>query len=231
VDTLHVHAPLRHQTGEVAPGAWCRVEVRDTGHGMSAEVREKAFEPFFTTKPRGRGSGLGLSTAFGIVRQAGGHLVVAESGEDGTAIHVYLPLAMGATVPGADGGGTPPSRPSAAPERVLVVDDEAQVRDVVRRLLQRMGHDVLVAAEGEEALGHLRAGRFTLLVTDLLMPGMSGTELARRALAIDAGLRVIYISGFTDEQVGLDGSGGPRERFLAKPFTAAELAQAIEDSR
>jgi CheY-like chemotaxis protein len=198
---------------------------------MSAEVREKAFEPFFTTKPRGRGSGLGLSTAFGIVRQAGGHLVVAESGGDGTAIHVYLPIA--GEVRASGGAPAPPTamRPPLSTERVLVVDDEAEVRDVVRRLLQRMGHDVAVAPDGAEALDALRAGGFTLLVTDLLMPAMSGTELAKRARALDPNLRVIYISGFTDEQVGLGGTAGPRERFLAKPFTAAELAEAIEESR
>ncbi len=230
VDTVAVHAPLRHATGEVAAGQWCRLEVRDTGHGMSPEVMDKAFEPFFTTKPKGRGSGLGLSTAFGILRQAGGHLVVAESGPDGTAMQVYLPVAREAVAAVAPSPAAPVCG-SGTRERVLVVDDEPQVRDVVRRLLERMGHEVATAADGDEGERMLREGSYSLLVTDMLMPGVSGAELGARARAHDPALRVIYISGFTDEQVGLDAGTRPRERFLAKPFTAAELMQAIEECR
>lgn len=230
VDTLRVQAPIRHATGELAAGAWARIEVRDGGHGMSPEVVEKAFEPFFTTKPHGRGSGLGLSTAFGIVRQAEGHLVVAESGRDGTAMQVFLPAAPTEVAGAMPTRSAPPTVPAAIrTERVLVVDDDAQVRDVVSRLLRRFGHDVREAVDGLDGLAQLAEGSHTVLVTDMLMPGMGGAELGRRALERDPRLLVVYVSGYTEDEVRLDTAARPRERFLTKPFTAAELVGVIDE--
>jgi CheY-like chemotaxis protein len=232
IDTLAIQAPVRHPAGEVAPGHWGRIEVRDNGRGMTADVAEHIFEPFFTTKPRGQGSGLGLSTAFGIVRQADGHIVVAESGSDGTAMHVYLPLAA----PGEkasmfeDAQESVVTAPSASRrERIVVVDDEPEVRQVVARLLRRLGHEVVEAGDGPEALDALARHRATLLVTDMVMPGMGGAELGRLALVGDPDLRVLYVSGYTEEEISLDRDHRARERFLAKPFTAMELHAAIEE--
>lgn len=230
-DVLELQRPLRHPTGEVAPGRWARVEVRDSGTGMAPEVAEHAFEPFFTTKPTGRGSGLGLSTAYGIVRQAGGHLFVAETGQDGTAVQLYLPVVpvMPETgLPGGAGGLASPGSPIGGP--VLVVDDDPQVRDVVSRLLRRIGCEVELASDGVEALAALSRGGFRLLVTDMVMPRMGGAELARRARGLDPAIAVVYISGYTEDEVALRGSERPGECFLAKPFTTEELMQAVQCS-
>jgi CheY-like chemotaxis protein len=232
IDTVTIQAPVRHAAGEVAPGRWVRLEVRDTGHGMAPEVAEHIFEPFFTTKPIGLGSGLGLSTAFGIVRQAEGHIVVAESGRDGTAMHVYLPFS---TVSEPD--VFVPHREEPVPvvptptrvERIVVVDDEPEVRQVVTRLLRRLGHDVVEAENGFTGLSLLEQHQATVLVTDMVMPGMGGAELGRLALSSHPHLRVLYVSGYTGEEMQLAGHARPRERFLAKPFTAHELIGALED--
>lgn len=231
-DVLELQRPLRHPTGEVTPGTWARVEVRDSGTGMAPEVAEHAFEPFFTTKPTGRGSGLGLSTAYGIVRQAGGHLFVAETGQDGTAVQLYLPVVHARPeldgVPGAVGGLVTPGSPVGGP--VLVVDDDPEVRDVVSRLLRRIGCEVELAGDGVEALAALSRGGFRLLVTDMVMPRMGGAELARRARGLDPAIAVVYISGYTEDEVALRGGERPGECFLAKPFTTEELLHAVGKS-
>jgi signal transduction histidine kinase/ActR/RegA family two-component response regulator len=232
IDTVIIQAPVRHAAGEVTPGKWVRLEVRDSGHGMLPEVAEHIFEPFFTTKPIGLGSGLGLSTAFGIVRQAEGHIVVAESGRDGTAMHVYLPFHDG-----SDADVFMPHREESVPvapvslrtERIVVVDDEPEVRQVVARLLRRLGHDVVEAENGFTGLGLLEQHQATVLVTDMVMPGMGGAELGRLALASDPQLRVLYVSGYTGEDMQLVGAERSRDRFLAKPFTAHELIGALDD--
>ena len=231
VDTVTIHAAVRHAAGEVAPGEWVRLEVRDTGHGMAPGIIEHIFEPFFTTKPIGMGSGLGLSTAFGIVRQADGHIVVAESGSDGTAMHVYLPFADVGDAdlmrPRRDDSPIPATAASTI-ERIVVVDDEPEVRQVVARLLRRLGHEVAEADTGAAGLALLEQHRATMLVTDMLMPGMGGAELGRLALSAYPGLLVLYISGYTEEEIRLAGVEHRRERFLAKPFTAHELLDALD---
>ena len=232
VDTLVIQAPVRHAAGEVTPGRWVRLEVRDSGHGMDPDVVEHIFEPFFTTKPLGMGSGLGLSTAFGIVRQADGHIVVAESGMDGTAMHVYLPLVEQepavSSIRVTDEHAVPVSVAQRA-ERIVVVDDEPEVRQVVARLLRRLGHTVVEADNGRDGLRLITEHRATLLVTDMVMPEMGGAEVGRLALSGHPELLVLYISGFTQEEIQLDQVERRRERFLAKPFTARELLMAIEN--
>jgi two-component system cell cycle sensor histidine kinase/response regulator CckA len=228
VDALTIQAPVHHPTGTVAPGDWVRLEVRDAGHGMAPEVVEHIFEPFFTTKPVGQGSGLGLSTAFGIVRQADGHIVVAESGPDGTAMHVYLPRSSEA--PAGRWAARDATLPTASQrtEQVILVDDEPEVRQVVARLLRRLGHRVVEFETAEAGLAHLRAEGATLLVTDIVMPGMNGAELGHIAVTEFPDLLVLYISGFTGEETDRIGTSQKRERFLPKPFTAEELHAAVE---
>jgi signal transduction histidine kinase/CheY-like chemotaxis protein len=228
IDTVTTQAAVRHAAGEVTPGKWVRLEVRDTGHGMNADVSERIFEPFFTTKPVGQGSGLGLSTAFGIVRQADGHIVVAESGSDGTAMHVYLPFTESG-VPANREEPVTTATAAARAERIVVVDDEPEVRQVVARLLRRMGHQVVEADNGHTGLELLANHGATVLVTDMVMPGMGGAELGRSALAANARLLVLYISGYTEEEMQQVGVERTRERFLAKPFTAHELLTTLDD--
>jgi two-component system cell cycle sensor histidine kinase/response regulator CckA len=232
IDTVAIQAAVRHPAGEITPGPWVRLEVRDSGHGMSADVVDHIFEPFFTTKPIGQGSGLGLSTAFGIVRQAEGHIVVAESGSDGTAMHLYLPHAPAEFVSVGVTRNTaqePAFTVRHLAERIVVVDDEPEVRQVVSRLLRRLGHVVAEAESGTTGIAMLASHRATLLVTDMVMPGMGGAELGRLALASDPDLNVVYISGYTEEAMHLIPGERSRERFLAKPFTADELVACIEE--
>ena len=210
---------------QAAPGPYARIDVGDTGVGMSDDVKSHLFEPFFTTKPVGQGTGLGLSTVYGIVRAAGGGVAVESAVDRGTTVSVFWPLRPA----GAAEPGVAPRRdaPRAGRARVLAVEDDAQIRELMLRALTRLGHDVTTAGDGAEALLRLRSGAgFDLLVTDVIMPGMDGGELIAAVRAAFPRLRVLAISGYVGD---LASRGLPADvSWLQKPFTAAQLATATD---
>jgi CheY-like chemotaxis protein len=193
---------------------------------MTAEVQRHLFEPFFTTKELGQGTGLGLACVYGIVKQAGGHITVETGPGAGTTFHVVLPRAADAQP--AEGPAEPPA-PPAAPQTVLLADDEAGVRALARQVLAAAGYVVLEAADGDEALRRAEAhpGRLDLLVSDVMMPGLGGRELAERLLARDPALRVLYLSGHTEDEVVRQGVSNAEVHFLPKPFSPAALVEKV----
>ncbi|HEU4763370.1 MAG TPA: PAS domain S-box protein [Gemmatimonadales bacterium] len=212
---------------DVAPGPHVVITVTDTGVGIPPEVQPHIFEPFFTTKPVGEGSGLGLSTVYGIVRQSGGTIWVYSEPGHGTTFKLYFPRWTGeapltAPLPRTD-------TPRGA-ETILLVEDEPAIRRLMDRALRALGYRVLTAAEPKEALARLaEAGSVDLLVSDVVMPGMGGRELADLIRRDRPTLRVLFISGYTADVVFQQGGDRTREGFLAKPFTPADLATRVRE--
>jgi two-component system cell cycle sensor histidine kinase/response regulator CckA len=209
----------------VRPGPYALLAVSDTGHGMSSETLSHIFEPFYTTKPLGQGTGLGLATVYGIVKQSEGYVWAYSELGQGTTFKVYLPLEA---EPASRADAVPlPARASG--EVVLIVEDEATVRDMTSRALQEYGYRVVSAGGAQEALALVRRPeeKVKLLITDVVMPGMDGPELARQALAVRPGLPVLFMSGYTDDEIvrrGLLHAGQP---FLQKPFTPEALGREV----
>ncbi|HVS08310.1 MAG TPA: MASE1 domain-containing protein [Planctomycetota bacterium] len=211
---------------EIAPGRYVLLEVSDTGCGMDESTLARAFEPFFTTKPQGRGTGLGLSTCYGIVRQSGGHVFGSSEPGRGTTFKVFLPIAAGEIEEPLVAEPHPEER---GEETVLLVEDDALVREVAVLALRSRGYTVLEAANGLEALERSRehAGEIALLVSDMLMPGMGGRELAERLERERPEVRVLFVTGFTEDESLLEGGGGEERTVLQKPFTASSLARKV----
>ena len=215
---------------DARPGPHVLLAISDTGTGMDEATLTHIFEPFFTTKEPGKGTGMGLATVYGIVRQSGGAINVYSEPGHGTTFRIYFPRVLDA---GAD--QAPTSRPgsprSPAGETVLLVEDEPAVRGFAHRTLTDLGYEVLDAARGGEALAIASAyrGRIALLVTDVIMPGMQGPELADRLAAARPGLRTLFVSGFTEHAPVHHGVGGAAGSYLAKPFNAETLARAVRD--
>ena len=212
---------------DVLPGRYVGMSVSDTGSGIAPDVLPRIFEPFFTTKEAGKGTGLGLATVFGIVRQHGGWVTVSSEPGQGTTFRIFLP----ATTDSADLAGerTKPT-PRGGTETVLVVEDEPSVRMLVRAILQRRGYTVIEASSGVEALKLWDAHRaeVSLVLTDLVMPdGVNGQELARRLRADMPGLRVVFSSGYSSEIAGRELRLGNGENFLQKPFSADTLSEIV----
>ena len=214
--------------GEAAPGSYVVLSVRDTGSGMTREVQRRIFEPFFTTKEQGRGTGLGLSTVYGIVQQSGGFVEVDSEPGKGADFRVFLPSVQEA-LPQTD------QRREAGPvqgtETVLLVEDEKAVRVLVRRVLDRMGYTVLEAEHGPQALEIMaqRKEPVDLLLTDVIMPGMSGRELADHLQRAHPGLKVLFMSGYTDEAISQHGVLVSGVAFLEKPFTPDILLRKVRE--
>jgi signal transduction histidine kinase/CheY-like chemotaxis protein len=212
----------------VAPGPYALLAVTDTGTGMDEAVRLHIFEPFFTTKEHGKGTGLGLATCYGIVKQHGGHIWVYSEVSAGTTFKVYLPLASDSAA-AEESPLTIEDLPRGG-ERVLLVEDEPAVRDLAARVLRGQGYTVVEASNGAEALELLRrgpAGQFDLLLTDMIMPRLGGMALAQQIAADNPGLKLLFMSGYTDttaEQSGLLAVGIP---YLQKPFTPGALARRV----
>lgn len=215
----------------VTPGPYVMLTVSDTGVGMSREVQEKAFEPFFTTKEEGQGTGLGLSTVHGIVKQSGGNIWIDSEPGKGTTFKICLPKVEGALDPLARPGDSASLREGT--EVVLLVEDEAPVLDLVARFLRCQGYTVLEAADGEQALriaeAHGQEG-IHLLLTDVVMPKMSGKELADRLKSLRPDLKVLFTSGYTDNAIVRHGVLDTGVNFLPKPFSVANLGQKIREA-
>lgn len=212
---------------ELTSGPWARLSVRDSGEGMSPEVLARLFEPFFTTKETGGGTGLGLSTVYGIVRQSGGHVRVESQPGQGSRFDVYLPRLgeadrVASVRPPAPG-------PAAGSETILLVEDEEAVRGLAARMLQRSGFRVLSAARGGEALliCEKHPGPIHLLLSDVVMPEVGGRELAERVTQLRPGVRVLFMSGYPDDDVARRGVGGQFAAVVAKPFDVATLTRAV----
>jgi CheY-like chemotaxis protein len=201
--------------------------VEDTGVGMDGEVAARAFEPFYTTKAQGEGTGLGLAIVYGIVTGAGGAVALSSEPGFGTVVSAHFP-ATGAAAAPADGDGMAPPRTVSASERVLVVEDDPSMRRMAERILRRAGYRVETSPGGRDALRKLEAGeRFDMLLTDVVMPEMSGTELAGRAGALYPDLRILLMSGYVDRP-----GVGPVEdgaELLEKPFKAEDLLEKVRD--
>jgi PAS domain S-box-containing protein len=206
------------------PGPHVLLEVRDSGLGMDPETLEHAFEPFYTTKEQGKGTGLGLATVLGIVQQSGGGIAVETAPGQGTTFRIYLPAVGDALT--RDDAAT--DRPERGHETILLVEDESIVRELVARVLGTHGYAVIEAADGEEALAIAQAEpTIDLLLTDVVMPGISGRELAERLAASRPELRILYMSGYTDEAIVHHGVREGEAEFIAKPFTPDALARKV----
>jgi PAS domain S-box-containing protein len=203
-------------------GSYARIRVTDTGAGMSEEVRARAFEPFFTTKPAGKGTGLGLSVCYGIIRQAGGRIVLHSEVGRGSTVEMYLPLASSAASLRPLSSMAPPS---GSGETILVVEDDAAVRLVTRRVLERAGYEVLVASDGLDALRVVEqfGGDLGAVVSDVTMPGMGGIELGQELRRRRPGIRMLYLSGYVENLLAVRGPNESGTDFLEKPFTASAL--------
>ncbi|HXH07400.1 MAG TPA: PAS domain S-box protein [Vicinamibacterales bacterium] len=232
IETAHVEldeAAARLRGGGMTPGRYALLVVSDTGVGMDADTLSHIFEPFFTTKGPGKGTGLGLATVYGIVKQSGGWIWVDSAPGRGTTFEIYLP-SIDAPVEAADAEGD--LRPVAGGrETVLLVEDDAAVRDVASRVLSQRGYTVLPAPHGGAALETARiyGKSIDLLLTDLIMPGMTGRELAAVLESERPGLRVIFMSGYTDDAVVRYGVLEAELAYLQKPFTAEALARKVRE--
>jgi PAS domain S-box-containing protein len=217
----------RYPNIHVPPGRYVRVTVSDTGQGMDAETRARVFEPFFTTKPVGQGTGLGLATVYGIVKQSDGFIWAYGEPGHGAVFKIYLPEQS--AIPATTGEHAIPRDAPAGAERILLVEDEEAVRRMAARALSSRGYTVLEAANGSEALdlvGH-ESSEIDLVVTDVIMPGVGGRELGERLTELRPGLPVLFISGYTDDDVVRRGLLSPGSPFLQKPFEPDALARKV----
>jgi CheY-like chemotaxis protein len=211
----------------VGPGDYVVLEVTDTGLGMDQATQSRIFEPFFTTKGQGKGTGLGLSTVYGIVKQSGGGISVASTLQAGTVFRVYFPRADGYAL--AEAPEKEHETPLSGTETILLVEDESSVRNLVERVLRSRGYDVLAAENGGDAL-QLASDvdlAVDLVLTDIVMPAMSGRELVEALQTDRPDLRVLYMSGYTDDEIVRRGLNDPGMSFIQKPFTAENLAMLV----
>jgi len=205
------------------------LSVGDTGVGMAPEVRDRIFEPFFTTKEKGKGTGLGLSTVYGIVKQSGGNIWVYSEPGQGTTFKIYLPRVDEPL------NGLKKNEPSAevpgGNETVLIIEDEEAVRKVASRILKKRGYRVLEASRGDEAIRLYEESKekIHLVLTDVVLPGMSGPQLIGKLRGIKDDFKVLYMSGYTDDMVVLNGALGKGANFIQKPFTFNLLSRKVRE--
>jgi two-component system cell cycle sensor histidine kinase/response regulator CckA len=202
------------------------LDVRDNGIGMDEATKARMFEPFFTSKDKGKGTGLGLSTVYGVISQAGGDIDVESEPGEGSRFRIYFPMAEGEVE-------EPPPLPNVATpvglETVLLVEDEPGVRALVEAVLKKLGYKVLVADCGEAALGIWEdyPGTIDILLTDVIMPRMGGGELAHQLREINPGLKILFMSGYTDDMIASHGILAGETQLIQKPFTAEALGRKL----
>jgi CheY-like chemotaxis protein len=221
--------------GELEPGRYVVLSVEDEGCGMTPEVRDQIFDPFFTTKAVGKGTGLGLSTAYGIIKQSGGNIEVASEPDHGSAFHCYLPALPGAL---AEEERAPEPQqvlsqaPQGADHRILVVEDEEIVRTLLTQTLEQLGYTVETASDPSFALPMLRerGDEFTLVISDMIMPHMIGTEFGRKVAESNPELPFVFISGYTEDRGAQPDAATEGLSFLQKPFTSEALATTVREA-
>jgi CheY-like chemotaxis protein len=217
---------------EVAPGDYVMVAVSDTGHGMPPDILARVFEPFFTTKGEGRGTGLGLPMVFGFVKQSGGHIKIYSEPDEGTSVKMYLPRAIGVDPTTIQRASAPADLPLGH-ATILVVEDETGVREITVAILRSLGYRVLDAKDGDEALrvaAEHTAG-VDLLLTDVVLPGsLRGRELAERITARHPGVKVLFMSGYTENAIVHHGRLDDGVQLLSKPFKREQLARKVAET-
>jgi two-component system, cell cycle sensor histidine kinase and response regulator CckA len=224
-------AYLQFKQIDIKPGLYVRLVVSDTGVGMDMATQQHIFEPFFTTKEQGKGTGLGLPTVYGIVTQSGGYIWAYSELGIGTTFKIYLPAVDTEVKPGSNIGPAVPTDLHGT-ETILLVEDEELVRNLVSRALTEYGYKVLEAGNGIEALEVLEHFRepLDLILTDVVMPKMGGRDLIKRLNGRRPGLKVIFISGYTDWVVAQQGFLRPGQAFLQKPFTTSYLVRKVRQT-
>ena len=233
IETANVdldEAYFRDHGVENRPGPFVMISVSDNGIGMDKEMQSHIFEPFFTIKDKGEGTGLGLSTVYGIVKQSGGYIWVYSEPGQGTTFKTYFPEAKGDAVSVKE--DKTPRDLHGGSETILVVEDEDSVRNMVQRILQEYGYRVLEAKNGEDALrvSEEHEGPIHLILTDVIMPGMSGRDLAGRLQQIRQETKVVYMSGYTDNTIARHGVLDKNIHFIEKPFTPEGLARKVREA-
>jgi hypothetical protein len=226
---VRLASPHPHAHGVVDAGEYVTLEVSDSGTGIEANVLPHLFEPFFTTKGPGKGTGLGLSTVYGVLRQSDGHIEVRSTVGQGTTFVLYFPRESEESAPVVDEKTVASSNGRSA--TILLVEDDAPVRELVRMMLTKKGYDVLCAADGEEAIttaGEHR-GTIDLLVTDVVLPGLNGREVAERLRATRPDVTVLYMSGYTDDAILRRGVLTQRSSLIQKPFSAGDLTSRVSE--
>jgi two-component system cell cycle sensor histidine kinase/response regulator CckA len=226
---IDVTEPLAARHRGLGVGEYVVLTLRDTGAGMDRRTQERVFEPFFTTKEQGRGTGLGLATVYGIVKQSNGYIQLTSTPGRGTAFWIFLPRANGSV--------ESVEKPASLPERValgatvLIVEDEPQVRGAAARVLRRRGYRVLECANGADALAvwNERRDEISLVVTDVVMPQMGGRELVRQLRELGATVPVLFISGYAEGASPATGDDTGRSVFLAKPFDIGVFSRLVGD--
>jgi PAS domain S-box-containing protein len=231
IETANVYLDDQYARGHttIQPGRYVMLSVSDTGCGIDAETQARMFEPFFTTKEQGKGTGLGLSTVYGIVKQSGGHLWVYSEVGKGTTFKIYLPR-VDEVIESDEARDTLAELPQGR-ETVLLTEDEEQVRQMIRMILEMSGYCVLEASDGEEALAIYKQheGEIDLVMTDVVMPQMSGRELAQSLEVLHPGIKVLYMSGYTDDAIVRHGLLDQEIAFLQKPFTPDVLIRKVRE--
>jgi len=228
IENLTIDDMSVYKDEKVKPGQYICIAVADTGSGMSEETQNHIFEPFFTTKPKGKGTGLGLATVYGIVKQNGGYLAVDSKEGEGTTFRVYLPRSLDAAASDAEAEASLETRGT---ETVLIVEDEEMVRTMAHRSLATRGYNVFPCDSGQKALEILAktAAPIHLLLTDVIMPEMNGAALAEKVRASWPATKILFMSGYTDEMIAAHGVLEPGIHFLPKPFTPKDLARKVRE--
>jgi CheY-like chemotaxis protein len=225
--TVRLDTEYARSRSDVVPGDYVMISVSDTGHGMSAEIQSHLFEPFFTTKDRSRGTGLGLATSYGIVKQGGGHIAAYSEPGVGTTMRVYLPCVQQSPEPRLVKEETLPR----GSETILLVEDDRPVRATAARILTNQGYRVLEAGDGAAALALLDGTGLAvdLMITDVVLPGMGGRELAEQVARIRPQIRILYVTGYTDDVILQHRLVERDVSLLQKPFTAGSLGAKVRE--